>query len=158
MCAVHMTLSGWSSDETVDPSRQGRVSNCEIQVNSFVGQLLHREEIMALYLDNVVWVGASGVRYEFQIDPIGIDYLARPGIYIFCKPAHRGYWRALYVGETRSFYRRLTLDLSAHHKFADVTAAGATHLGTLHIPGTLAKRLRIETDLRHGLKPRFNDQ
>lgn len=113
---------------------------------------------MAIALEPVTWTGKSGTEYEFQLNPIGVTYKARPGVYIFCCPARLGYWRPIYIGQTGSFYRRLTDGLESHHQLDDIRAAGATHLCTLHVPRGLAARLRIETDLRHYYKTPCNDQ
>lgn len=113
---------------------------------------------MSVELPRVTWTGASGTTYEFHNHPIGTNYLALPGVYIFCKRGLPGYWDALYVGECDFFCNRIDRDLRAHHKFNDVTRAGATHICTLHVAGSDAARARIETDLRHSLRPPFNDQ
>lgn len=111
-------------------------------------------------LPKITWTGASGTRYSFHCHPIGTEYLALPGVYIFCKPAAvEGRWDALYVGECEAFCDRVGRGgLRSHHKFGDVTRAGATHICTIHIAGSDTERLQIETDLRQGLKPPFNDQ
>ena len=89
---------------------------------------------------------------------MGTNYRDLPGVYVFCKLGAAHYWDALYVGECDAFCNRIDRDLRSHHKFNDVTRAGATHICTIHVAGTYADRLRIETDLRHGLRPPFNDQ
>ncbi|MDE2020313.1 MAG: GIY-YIG nuclease family protein [Patescibacteria group bacterium] len=106
----------------------------------------------------VIWVGASLRRYEFQLHPIPIVYLERPGVYIFCSRAINGNWNAIYVGETDNFSRRLTNELATHHRWKSIRAAGATHICTLHVPGHDSLRLQIETDLRHSLNPPCNRQ
>ena len=106
----------------------------------------------------VTWKGASGISYDFWLHPIGTIYLAIPGAYIFCKPASVSSWNSLYVGETDNFLRRLTNELAAHHRWNGIRAHGATHICTLVIQGGNAERLRIETDLRHGLNPPCNRQ
>lgn len=113
---------------------------------------------MSRDLPKITWAGASGTRYELHCHPIGTNYLELPGIYIFCKLAANGYWDALYVGQCEAFCDRIGRDLRSHHKFDDVRRAGATHICTIHITGNYATRLQIETDLRQGLKPPFNDQ
>jgi hypothetical protein len=116
------------------------------------------EADMATELAPVVWTGESGIKYEFELDPVGVTYKPRPGVYIFCRVARLGFWRPIYIGQTASFYRRLTECLEAHHKFDDIRAAGATHLCTLHVTRGLTARLRIETDLRHFYQTPCNDQ
>jgi hypothetical protein len=108
---------------------------------------------------SVIWTGTSSRRYELQIHAIGANYYERAGVYIFCKRARDGFnWEACYVGETDSFARRLTAQLTGHHRWQSVRASGATHICTIHVPGGSAERLRIETDLRQALTPPCNRQ
>jgi hypothetical protein len=106
----------------------------------------------------IFWTGISGLVYEFQLDPIGTAYHAFPGVYIFCRLAPDGLFHPLYVGETESFYARLTDQLRLHHCWQRVCAAGATHISTLYVPGNLAARESIETDLRRGTQAPLNRQ
>lgn len=106
----------------------------------------------------VNWRGQSGTTYSFQLHPIGTVYLNRPGVYIACKFAPNGNLDAIYVGETESFNDRLSAKLAFHHKWRSIRAAGATHFCTLHVPGELALREGVETDLRRQLKAPCNDQ
>jgi|SRR6185312_6913408 hypothetical protein len=102
--------------------------------------------------------GASGRTYQFQLHPVGTGYNDRSGVYIFVKRAANGGWDALYIGETGSFKRRLTDELRLHHQWQRVVAHGATHIATLHVPGALALREDIETDLRRAILTPCNDQ
>lgn len=113
---------------------------------------------MATGLETVTWIGISRTRYDFQLHPIGVEYLVRPGVYIFCKSAGLQRWLPAYIGQTSSFEKRLSRCLSEHHQLANIRAAGATHLCTLHVPGGEAERLRIETDLRHAYTTPCNRQ
>ena len=106
---------------------------------------------------SVNWTGASGTSYGFWLHPIGTKYLAVPGVYIFCR-AEAGLLYAKYVGETDNFSRRLTDELASHHRWDSIRAHGATHISTLTVKGGNAERVRIETDLRHGLNPPCNRQ
>lgn len=110
--------------------------------------------------NRVIWTGASGKRYDTFLDPIWSTYYARPGVYIFCYELSAGSWRAVYVGETDDFSRRLTRDLTLHHRWESIRAAGASHICTLHVPSDYAGTLRLaaETDLRHALAPPCNRQ
>jgi hypothetical protein len=38
----------------------------------------------------IYWNGASGTRYEFQLDTIGVIYRSIPGVYIFCRHTGNG--------------------------------------------------------------------
>jgi hypothetical protein len=99
----------------------------------------------------VRWRGASGRAHDMYLDPIWSVYLPRPGVYIFCREITLGRWSAVYVGETDNFSRRLTDNLALHHRWESVRAAGATHIGSLHVPNDYDGTLRraIKTDLRH---------
>lgn len=107
---------------------------------------------------SILWTGFSGRVYALEIHPIGSNYYARPGVYIFCKRNLNGNWDACYVGETDSFARRLTTDLAVHHRWQSIRTAGSTHICTLHVPGDSTLRLSIETDLRRALNPSCNRQ
>lgn len=102
--------------------------------------------------------GTSGTTYQLQIDPIGAAYQRLPGVYVFCFLAEDGEWKAVYIGETDNFFRRLTSELKSHHKWQSIREHRATHIGTLHVMGGLAERLNIETDLRRGIPTPCNDQ
>ena len=104
------------------------------------------------------WTGASGTRYEFQLDPMGAIYKPLPGVYIFSRDLGYGSHGSLYVGETDSFWRRLTSELRAHHALQAVRLHGATHISTLHVGGDRAYRLYVEADLRNALNPPCNKQ
>lgn len=106
----------------------------------------------------VNWYGQSGQRFLFELHPIGTTYFSRSGVYIFCRMGTDGRWKALYIGECASFLNRLSIGLRTHHRWNAVAAAGATHICTLHVPGELALREGIETDLRHALNPPCNLQ
>jgi len=106
----------------------------------------------------VRWRGYSGRIYDFQLDQIGALYHDRPGVYIACKLASNGNWDPIYIGETSSFRDRLTDNLLTHHKWQRFRAVGATHFCTLHVPGGLALREGIETDLRRQIRTPCNDQ
>jgi hypothetical protein len=106
----------------------------------------------------IYWTGASGTRYEFQLDTIGAVYRPIEGVYIFCWHTGNGNYSAAYVGETDNFQRRLTSELRAHHSFDAVRLRGATHISTLHVAGDRSYRLYVETDLRNALNPPCNKQ
>lgn len=93
--------------------------------------------------------GACGAVYQFQLHPIGTQYLPRSGVYVFVKIGPQGQWIPIYIGETDSFQRRLYDGLRLHHQWPGIVTHGATHILTLHVPGVLATRESIETDIRH---------
>jgi hypothetical protein len=107
----------------------------------------------------LVWTGRSGTRYEFEHFQIGaVNFNAVAGIYVFCSQAADGLWYAVYVGETNNFRRRLSDELSSHHRMESISRAGATHICAMVTVGGDAARVSIETDLRHGLNPPCNRQ
>ncbi|MCS0494196.1 hypothetical protein NVS89_03735 [Ancylobacter sp. MQZ15Z-1] len=106
----------------------------------------------------ILWHGQSGVRYPFELWPIGTVFRDHPGVYIFCKPAANGNWDAVYIGETKSFQSRLTDGLAQHHQWVSIVHCGASHLCVMHVPGGLTLRERIETDLRRHIKTPCNLQ
>jgi hypothetical protein len=105
----------------------------------------------------VIWTGAGGTRYEFEHHSIGTVFNPVRGVYIFCKSSGDGHWHPVYVGETDNFSRRLTDELASHHRWECICAAGATHICALMVADN-AKRVAIETDLRHRLNPSCNRQ
>ena len=103
------------------------------------------------------WVGRSGTAHSFTLFPLGAEFLPYSGVYVFCRRFLVLPWEALYVGETKSFYDRLNAGSSSHRGMKDAIAAGATHVGLRWIIDE-SERLRVETDLRHGLNPVCNRQ
>jgi hypothetical protein len=107
----------------------------------------------------IYWTGASGTRYDFQLDAIGtIAYYPVEGVYIFCRPTGNSNHTAIYVGETDSFQRRLSDELQTHHALQAIRLHGATHISTLRVAGDRSYRLYVETDLRNALNPPCNKQ
>ncbi|MGE3247789.1 MAG: hypothetical protein AB7F96_13250 [Beijerinckiaceae bacterium] len=107
---------------------------------------------------DLVWTGASGIRYQFENYALGTArFFEKPGVYVFSRQFN-GLFYAVYVGETDNFARRLSNELAAHHAWDSIARAGATHISAMVVVGGLAERLKIETDLRHGLNPPCNRQ
>jgi hypothetical protein len=106
----------------------------------------------------VTWVGASLTRYATEMYAIGTQFKPIPGVYVFCKYVAADRVTAIYVGETDNLQRRLNTDLSCHHCWPQARQLGATHVCVLPAPQALVLRERIETDLRHALRPPLNKQ
>jgi len=104
------------------------------------------------------WPSFSGTHYPFELWPIGTAFRDLSGVYIFCKLAPNGNWDAVYIGETQSFQNRLTDGLAQHHQWMSIIACGASHICVMQVPGGLALREGIETDLRRHLKTPCNLQ
>lgn len=109
---------------------------------------------MSLY---VTWRGASGQSHTFETHPFGKQFNPVSGVYIFCRQVTSGNWEALYVGETQSLKQRLNTGINAHAGYLRASRMGMTHIAALVVAGD-AERLRVETDLRHGLNPSANAQ
>jgi len=105
----------------------------------------------------VTWTGKSGKDYVFELYPLGTEFKPVSGVYVFCKPIGKTRMEALYVGETQSFYESLNAGIENHDGFERASRAGMAHIGVMR-SGYSTERLRIETDLRHGLSPRCNTQ
>lgn len=111
----------------------------------------------------VHYFGKSGTRYDFEVYPIGTEFNPLPGIYIVGRfvPAIGHLTRdridALYVGETNSFVDRLNSGAVHHDGYKRALTMHATHIA-VRVCRESALRLKIETDLRHGLNPVCNAQ
>ncbi|WP_338467057.1 GIY-YIG nuclease family protein [Novosphingobium sp. ZN18A2] len=108
--------------------------------------------------ETVTAAGISGTNYEFFVHPIGTTYKPISGVYIFLNQTAQGQWNALYVGETSDLNQRLNAALQGHNAWPRISKHRATHIATRAVSGGLDARLKIETDLRHGLNPPCNDQ
>jgi hypothetical protein len=125
--------------------------------NAFLGQ--PPAEIPGLIsFPPVTWRGSSGRSYQFQCHAIGTHFLPKSGVYVFCREASAGQWRALYIGEADNLDTRVGSTRHTHHKWERVIVAGATHICTLVVGGARSERLDIETDLRQSCVPHLNDQ
>ena len=101
--------------------------------------------------------GVSGQDYAFSIYPDGQAFNPVSGVYLFCKRLVTGSYEVLYVGETKSFQERLGTPITGHDGYVRARKLGMTHIAAMTVVGD-AERLRIETDLRHGLNPSANAQ
>lgn len=102
------------------------------------------------------WFGRSGLKYTAETHLWGTEFLPLSAVYIACAPTWGG-WLALYVGETHDINQRLNTGAEGHNGLKRARASGATHFGICLVSDN-AERLRIETDLRHGLNPSCNMQ
>lgn len=108
-------------------------------------------------VDSVVWIGASGNRYQFEIYPMNQQFSKIGGIYIACSRLANGTYGAVYVGKTESFHDRLNLGFSSHEGLERAVRYGATYFAVTVVP-TDADRTAFELDLIQGLKPPANIQ
>ena len=105
----------------------------------------------------ITWTGKSGTRYQFQCYPDGQEFNPVSGVYIFCRPIALAGWEALYVGEAQGLKDRLNTGISNHDGYRRAKSSGMTHIAAMVVLGD-SERLRVETDLRHGLNPSCNAQ
>jgi len=105
----------------------------------------------------VNWSGKSGTSYAFELYKLGQEFNPVSGVYVFCRETSPGSWQALYVGETQSLHDRLNTGIANHDGFKCASRNGATHIAVRVVSGE-ANRLRVETDLRHGINPVCNKQ
>jgi hypothetical protein len=110
-------------------------------------------------MTTVHWSGKSGTAYDFTVYDLSTTFYPVPGVYIFGRwiPVN-GIMRpeALYVGEAKSLEDRLNTNRTGHDGFKRALKAGMTFIAARVAPADVSQRLRIETDLRHGLNPSCN--
>lgn len=100
-----------------------------------------------------IWKSRSGRAYSYKKYPIGTNFRAVPGNYIFAKVVN-GSWSPIYIGETGDLSDRF----ADHHQLLCIKSNGATHI-FVHVSST-TRQLRIdeETDLRHSYTTPCNQQ
>lgn len=112
-------------------------------------------------MTTVNWTGKSGTTYTFQLYDLAATFYAKPGVYVLCLAVQVGSvtrFQALYVGEAEAFENRLNAGRGDHDGFKRASKMGVTHIAAMVVNGGLAKRLEIESDLRHALNPPCNAQ
>ena len=107
--------------------------------------------------EQLEWTDQNGNDYKFWLHPVGENYKASSGVYIFAKLGSDT-WEPIYIGECESFKERLTDNLEQHHRFDCILKEGATHLFSMIVDGGLAKREGIETNLRQSFQTPCNRQ
>ena len=99
------------------------------------------------------WTGHTRRSYVYHIYPIGTNFKAEPGNYIFAKEASAGKWAAVYVGQTGDLRERF----DSHHKMPAIEKNGATHIHARINKGGKQARLFEESDLVANYRPPCND-
>ena len=74
----------------------------------------------------IYWTGKSGIEYGYWIHPIGTEFRAEAGNYIYAVQTASGSWRPLYIGQTSNLQARL-----AGHERRDVLGGTALRTFTL---------------------------
>lgn len=100
------------------------------------------------------WTGVSGTPYNYFVHPIGTDFNAVPGNYIFAKMNSQGRWVSVYIGETGDLSERF----DNHHAMPCIKRNGATHIHAHKSSAVKQTRLNEETDLRKNYNPPCNKQ
>lgn len=105
----------------------------------------------------VTWTGRSGLQYRMEAFPAETIFNPVSGVYIAFRALSTGNFEALYVGEAQSLYQRLNARATNHTGLRCAAGKGMTHICATVVVGD-TERLRVETDLRHGLDPSCNRQ
>ena len=100
----------------------------------------------------IEWAGKSGRTYKYWIHPIGTNFKAVPGNYIFAKETSPGRHMPIYIGETGDLSERF----DNHHKMPCIRRQGATHIHVHTTSGGQAVRQREEADLIAKWRPICN--
>ncbi len=96
----------------------------------------------------------QGRKHRYQTEPIGTNFKAEAGNYIFTKVTSSNTWAPVYIGETDNLWRRLNDEIESHHKIDCIRAEGAAHIHTHPTPGGEAVRKDEEAALvRHWNPP-----
>ena len=98
------------------------------------------------------WSGLSGRQYEYRIFPLGTNFKAVPGNYIFAKEISPGQHVPIYIGETEDLSERF----DNHHKMPCIRLQGATHIHVHQNQGGGAARRLEERDLVDKWNPPCN--
>ena len=97
----------------------------------------------------VTWLNLTFQVYE---GVPGTGWNDRPGVYIFARRDPDG-WRAIYIGETESFARRLP----GHERSAEAELEGATHVHA-RVEREEQTRVARQNQLIAKYQPALNDQ
>lgn len=104
--------------------------------------------------DTILWEGKSGKKYKYWIYPIGQEFNAVPGNYIFAKQPKPNEWTPIYIGETSDLSERF----DNHHAMACIKRNGATHIHVHRNDGGEKARRAEEADLISKWDPPCNRQ
>jgi len=103
--------------------------------------------------NTITWTGASGKGYTYFIYPIGTEFNAVPGNYIFAKETTPHTYAPIYIGQTGNLSERF----DNHHKMPCIKRNGATHIHAHTSSEKEEVRLAEETDLIRKWNPPCND-
>ena len=85
----------------------------------------------------VSWCG-----YDFSsYDPNNTNWNDVPGVYVFAGMSKDGrWWRAKYVGQTKSFSKRLGAGKISHEHWQEAFRQGATHIHARVVQNEIERR------------------
>ena len=92
---------------------------------------------------SIEWEGKSSTKHTYWIYPIGQEFSAVPGNYIFAKETEPNTWAPIYIGETSDLSERF----DNHHAMACIKRNGATHIHVHRNNGGEKARKAEEADL-----------
>ena len=102
----------------------------------------------------VIWTGADGTRYAYEVFSPDIGWNDVSGNYIFAKRVGTD-WEAVYIGETESLKKRLG---GGHEKWQAAKRYGATHVHAHTSNTARSVRTREESNLISNYEPAFNER
>ena len=100
----------------------------------------------------VKWFGQSGKPYLYWLYPLGTNFGATPGNYIFTQKTEAGEYKAIYIGETDD----LSQGFENHKKMPCIKEHGATHIFVHQSLDALRLRCVEESDLIANYTPPCN--
>jgi hypothetical protein len=104
--------------------------------------------------ETIIWPGASGKEYKYQIYSIDTAFNDVPGNYIFAKETSPNRYTPIYIGESESLKDRL----SNHDKLPCVQRHGGTHIHAHTTSGGQDIRRAEESDLLTKWDPPCNKE
>jgi len=103
-------------------------------------------------LESHLWMGQSGMEYEYWVCPLNAGFADHPGNYIYAARTEDDRWKALYIAETDSLKHRA----KGHEGERCALAKGATHLHVRLNTEPEEVRERERDDLITFLRPACN--
>lgn len=103
---------------------------------------------------SVIWLGASGAEYQYEVYPIESEFRPLPGNYLYAGKSEDGQWVPLYIAQTRDMHQRL----EGHEKLQDAIEHGATHIHMHYSSAGQAARCTEERDLIRYWQPACNER
>lgn len=106
---------------------------------------------LSMMQEKVVWPGASGKQYTYEVYNLNSKVPPIAGNYIFARRNGLS-WQAIYVGEASNFAERIP----HHEKWECAEINGVTNIH-IRVNADDAARRNEESDLIRGTRPPCND-